>query len=317
MNMKNEFLKQKIITVTVSLFFLSTALYCSCDGAGSKQSSSEPPIQISKEYPMYFVTNTGETWIPIATNYLPSRFRNEGDNAAAYELMEDYFKKFSENGGNSMRIWISTDPLEIEDTKEGVYNPKKFERIDRMLELAEKYNIYIKFTLHHIRSIQSTNNGVPGWSNSIPLSSVFENIVAYTSTPQGINSYLNRARALAARYKDHKQIYCWELWNEMDAVPGNTWPSFTPVVLDSIKAIFPNRLVVQTLGSLHHTGAERGYQRLFSFKNNDFVSIHRYLDLGDDWGQYEYTKGDIDTLVSTAMDFAHKNVSDIPSLSMK
>ena len=32
---------------------------------------SEYPIQVSKVYPLYFVTGKGETWIPIATNYLP------------------------------------------------------------------------------------------------------------------------------------------------------------------------------------------------------------------------------------------------------
>ena len=98
----------------------------------------------------------------------------------------------------------------------------------------------------------------------------------------------------------------------MDAVPGNTWPAFTPPVLDSIKKIFPNRLVVQTLGSLHSATADRSYQRMFSFKNNDFVSLHRYIDLGVDWDQYEYTKLDVDELVATAMEFAHNNVSNIP-----
>lgn len=273
---------------------------------------SEFPILISEEYPQYFVTNTGVTWIPISTNYLPSGFTNDGDNQKAYELMEDYFKKFSENGGNSMRIWISTSPLEIEDTREGEYNPEKFKRIDKLLEFAEKYNIYIKFTLHHIRTIQPTNEGVSAWSNSTALATDFHDITEYISTPRGINSYLNRARALADRYKDNKQIYCWELWNEMDALTSSAWPVFTPAVLDSVKKIFPNRLVVQTLGSLHSEIADNSYQKLFAYDNNDFVSLHRYLDLGVDWGQYEYTKLDIDELVSTAVDFAHQYVKDKP-----
>ena len=277
--------------------------YC-FTGCG-KQTDSEPPIRISKEHPLYFEKSTGETWIPIATNYLPSRFRSNNDTAAL-ALMEDYFRKFSQNGGNSMRIWISTEPLEIEDTREGEYNPEKFERIDKLLEFAEKYNIYIKFTLHHIRSINATSRV---WSNNPALATSFQNIDEYLTTPKGINSYLNRARALAARYKNHKQIYAWELWNEMDAVRGGAWVDYTPVVLDSVKAIFPNRLVVQTLGSFDSRTAERSYQRYFGFKNNEFVSIHRYLDLG---GQLESVKGDVDTLITSAMDFAHLFVKDRP-----
>lgn len=314
--MKKINVKKNLKRYFVLFFFLFSIslLFSNCNSneEAKTEAVSEYPIQISEEYPQYFVTNTGETWIPIAINYLPSGFTNDGDNQKAYELMENYFREFSENGGNSMRIWISTAPLEIEDTREGEYNPEKFKRIDKLLEFAEKYNIYIKFTLHHIRSIQPTNEGVAGWSNSTALATKFHNITEYISTPKGINSYLNRARALAERYKDHKQIYCWELWNEMDALPSSAWPVFTPAVLDSVKKIFPNRLVVQTLGSLHSEIADSSYQKLFSYDNNDFVSLHRYLDLGVDWGQYEYTKLDIDELVSTAMEFAHQHVINRP-----
>ena len=64
-------------------------------------------ITVSKTHPRYFEKN-GATWIPISTNYLPSH---------NFEEVEKYFKHFAENGGNAMRIWISTEFLEIEDPK--------------------------------------------------------------------------------------------------------------------------------------------------------------------------------------------------------
>ena len=308
----------KIILRLITVIFVFSILSC---GNSDRELTPPPvippvekgilPIKISSVCPRYFETETGEAWIPIMTNYLPYYVDyNDNDDDAEFALVEDYFKKFSENGGNSMRIWVSTEFLEIEDKEEGKYNPLKFERIDKLLELAEKYDIKIKFTLHHIRSISAYSEN--GWSNSSALATKFKDINEYVATPQGINSYLNRARALAKKYKNNTQIFAWELWNEMDAVPGNSWPTFTKDVLDSVKAIFPNHLVVQTLGSLHSISAENSYKTLFSYKNNEFASIHRYLELGTDWGQYSSIKGDIDTLVYSAMRFAQNYIEDRP-----
>ena len=298
------------IKIIISIFVIFSLANCKVKDSGEKNIQ---PIKISSVYPKYFETATGEAWIPIMTNYLPfSVDRDNEDDTAEFILVEDYFKKFSENGGNSMRIWISTAFLEIEDEEEGKYNPLKFERIDKLLALAEKYDIKIKFTLHHIRSIVANLERGAGWSNSKALATKFENINEYVSTPKGINSYLNRARALAEKYKDNTQIFAWELWNEMDAVPGDSWSAFTKDVLDSVKAIFPNHLVVQTLGSLHSYIAEESYKTFFSYNNNEFASIHRYLELGDDWGQYSFIKGDVDTLVYSAMRFAQNYIKDRP-----
>lgn len=273
---------------------------------------TDPPVKISTTCPRYFETSDGKPWIPISTNFLPADGLGGSDDKDEIQFIDNYFQKFSANGGNSLRIWISTSYLEIEDTKEGVYNPKKFERIDKLLELAEKYNLLIKFTLQHIRTISPTSQPSTGWANSKSLATRFKDINEYVNTPAGRHSYLNRAKALAERYGNNKQIYAWELWNEMNAVTWDDWQDFTRQMLDSVKVIFPHQLVTQTLGSLDCPKAERTYEEMFAFKNNEFVSLHRYLDPGDEWGQYSQVKGDIDTLVSTLMSFARKRVTDRP-----
>ena len=72
---------------------------------------------------------------------------------AAFETIESYFRNFSANGGNAMRIWISSPFLEIEDEKAVQFNPKSFSRIDKLLQRPKKYGIRIKFTLQHMRTI--------------------------------------------------------------------------------------------------------------------------------------------------------------------
>jgi hypothetical protein len=40
-------------------------------------------------------------------------------------------------------------------------------------------------------------------------------------------------------------------------------------------------------------------------KNNGYITVHRYLDPGTDWNQYEYVHGPIDLLISQAIQFVY------------
>ncbi len=269
-------------------------------------------VRISKKFPAYFETADNSTWVPVMINYIVPAGQEE---SAAFTTIENYFRNFSTNGGNAMRIWISSPFLEIEDEKAGEYSAVKFARIDRVLQLAEKYNIRIKFTLQHIRTI-STGQVKQPWANSTVLSAdkggPFKNMKEYITTELGKKYYLARVKALAGKYKNNKQIFSWELWNEMDAVDTKDWLPFTSAVLDSVKVLFPNHLVTQTLGSLHSLDAAHRYQQYFSLQNNPFVSLHRYIDPGRDWSQYDDTTRPVDLMVYDAVQLARSMVHDKP-----
>jgi hypothetical protein len=209
-----------------------------------------------------------------------------------------------------MRIWISSPFLEIEDKKVGEYDRAKFKRIDSVLSLAKKYGIRIKFTLQHIRSIEPDTKGAGSWSNrafmAVENGGPFKNIRDYINTPEGKKVYLDRVKALSNRYKNNRQIFSWELWNEMDAVDDKDWYPFTVEILDSVKALFPNHLVVQTLGSMHSLDADKRYDKLLTIKNDEYITVHRYLDPGTAWGQYDHVHGPIDLLISNAIKFVYR-----------
>ena len=294
------------------LAFISILSLGSCESnpAPIEKTNRLQPVLVSQTYPQYYETVEGNTWIPVMINYLPPDYGNsEGRNSPEFTLIEDYFKKFSENGGNAMRIWISTSFLEIEDKTEGQYDSLKLERIDRLLELAKEYNIRIKFSLQHIRQITPNNTN---WDNNPSLAAKFNSIDEYVNTPKGIDSYLRRAKVLSDRYKDNQQIFGWEIWNEVNAASWYNWQSSTKTLLEQVKLLFPNHLITQTLGSMDSNAAEDAYRELFSYKNNEYVSLHRYLVPEDDGQHYSFVKGAIDTLVSTAVSFAQKYVNDRP-----
>jgi hypothetical protein len=263
-------------------------------------------IRVSQKYPRYFETADGRPWIPVMINFIVPN----GEEPEVFKKIDRYFKHFSEHGGNAVRIWISSPFLEIEDRKVGEYSQVKLNRIDSVLSLAQKYDLRIKFTLQHIRSIKPDGEGVAAWSNrafmAVENGGPFKNIGDYINSPEGRKAYLDRVRVLSERYKNNTRIFSWELWNEMDAVDENDWYPFTLTMLDSVKALFPDHLVVQTLGSMHSLDADRRYEKLLTIRNNPYITVHRYLDPGTDWGQYERVHGPIDLLISGAIRFVYR-----------
>lgn len=279
-----------------------TLASCEVQKAGSDAVQPEFEfIRVSKEYPRYFENSDGKTWIPVTINYIIPN----GRDSDVFRDVKKYFKHFSANGGNSIRIWISSPFLEIEDQKVGVYDSVKFARIDSVISLAREYGLHIKFTLQHIRTIQSVARPGFGWANRAFMSEEqggpFKGIKEYVNTPQGRTAYLDRVRALANRYRNTKVIFGWELWNEMDAVNAD-WYDFTAEMLDSVHELFPNQLVLQSLGSMFNPAGIRNYKQLLTLDNNDYICMHRYLDMGAKFGQLPIVRAPIDSLVVEAMD---------------
>jgi hypothetical protein len=228
-----------------------------------------------------------------------------GNEAKVFKYIETYFKHFSGNRGNAMWIWISSPFLETEDKQVGEYDSVKFQRIDRIICLAKKYHIRLKFTLQHIRTIQPVSPPGFAWTNNSLMSvqdgGPFKNIEEYVDTKEGQHVYLNMVKALVSRYRQDTTIFCWELWNEMDAVDHVDWYAFSVKMLDSVEHIFPNQLVVQSLGSLFNDQGIKNYERYLTLKSNDYICLHRYLDPGKELHQNAIVMAPIDSLVSQAV----------------
>ncbi|MFV0269623.1 MAG: cellulase family glycosylhydrolase [Draconibacterium sp.] len=304
----------KSITIAIlTTIFLLASTFISCSNKKEEALVEKSFVSISKENPRYFEFEN-KTWVPVMINFIMPN----GEPEQVFQTVERYFKNFSANGGNAVRIWISSPFLEIEDKKQGQYNPEKFKRIDTVISLAKKYGIKIKFTLQHIRTISPKEAGNALWSNSealcITQGGSFKNINEYVDTPQGRIVYMNRIKALAEKYKDNEQIFGWELWNEMDALGSSDWYSFSTEILPAVKNLFPNHLVSQTLGSLHSEDAEQRYDKMFILEVNEYINVHRYLDPGTDWEQYDLVRQPADRIASTAVSFAYSKVDNLPIL---
>ena len=290
-----------VMKIQLSYILPFCLMLTACVNSAQKSGSTDEGfIRVSHSYPRYFETTKGETWIPVMMNYLIP----DGNEKDVYEKTEKYFKHFSENGGNAVRIWISGSFLEIEDRKVGEYDPVKFRHIDHLLALAKKYDLRVKFTLQHIRTIGRDEDARKVWANREYMykgsGGIFNDIHDYLSTPEGRRAYLDRVRALAEHYRDNPQIFGWELWNEMDAVSKTEWYTFTVDMLDSVKALLPNHLIVQTLGSMDSEAADQRYEKFLTIAQNVYIPVHRYLkpDASDN---YMAVHGPVDLMISDAV----------------
>lgn len=251
------------------------------------QTSDQNFVNVSKQYPRYFETANGKTYIPIGLNLCWPRFiDNEAEGLAK---MEFYFWQLSQNGGNYARIWLSAPFWEIETVKAGEYDKSKINRLDKLLALAKKYNIRLKFCFENFRQLTNSPSPFPG---SVPFDKPIyhvlnggplQNMSEYLETETGRNLFLKRANILAKRYASNPSVFGWELWNEMNAVKGDGWETWTEIMLNQMHLLFPNHLVMQSLGSYDNEQYRNWYKRITSLPQNDVAQVHRYLDQGAAW----------------------------------
>lgn len=270
------------------VLLLPLCITCKNDHSGKNKlpSGSHGYIEVSTSNPSFFQFSDDSPYIPIGINMInPSgRYRNNPDSSL-YEI-EQWMKKLSDNGGNYVRIWLSQSFWDIEDNQAGKYNEEKAKRIDRFIEMARKYNLRIKMTLEHFRSLTLEENP-QAWATKLvyhtskggPLDSIRQ----YLTSAEGQKLFLNKVDFYRKRYGSDTLFFGWELWNEMNAMKGpadRIFFEWNEKMLKEVKQRFPENLVMQSLGSFDAERVRPLYKRMMLLHGNQVAQVHRYLDLG-------------------------------------
>ena len=216
-----------------------------------------------------------------------------------------WLKKLSDNGGNYFRVWLSSPFWDIEDQHAGEYRGEKAQRIDRLIGMAGKYDLRIKLTLEHFRSITMEENpqewavkSVYHRSNGGPLDSIHQ----YLASPQGQQLFLNKVDYYSKRYGSDTLFFGWELWNEMNAMKGpedSIFFAWNEKMLKAVKEKFPENLVMQSLGSFDDERVRPVYRKMMLLPENEVAQVHRYLDLG---ARMEICHMPMDVICSSAVE---------------
>ena len=261
---------KRLILLTCLLAFVSVAeAWAKRPGRSFRRSF----VQVSARDPRYFCLSDGQPYIPVGCNIAAM---------GSVADMEHYLGKMHRNGANFGRVWLNTNLFEIE-TRYGEVDTAKLVRIDRLLELADRYGIKIKFCIESFRHIRP---GVNKWdtkasyhtSNGGPFADADD----YITSPRGEEEFLRRVRIFRERYGDHPAVFGWELWNEMNAVetPEEHLRAWNVRMLPRVKEIFPKNLVMQSLGSLDRESSFPIYEFINRLPSNEVAQVHRYIDEG-------------------------------------
>ena len=249
-------------------------------------------IRVSQVNPRYLEYSDGTPFIPVGPNICWERF--ETDETKVLQLYEQRFRNLSENGGNYTRIWLSAPFFEVEHKKAGEFDENRVKRIDKLLELATKYGIKIKFCLENFRKLTgysapfsssvAFDKPIYSCDNRGPLSDMDD----FFKTQQGKNLYIDRVAFLATRYADNPAIMGWELWNEINSVSFSEGIAgeleWTREMLPVVKSYFPHHLVMQSLGSFDNEKYQEWYTDFSSLSDNEIAQVHRYFGSGSRLG---------------------------------
>ena len=103
-------------------------------------------VRVSPRDARYLELSSGAPYIPNGLNMIAP----PGNDMAR---MEEWLATLAANGGNYIRVWLSSPFWDVEHEKSGVYDAEKARRIDRLLEVCRRHGIRVKFTLEHFRTI--------------------------------------------------------------------------------------------------------------------------------------------------------------------
>lgn len=212
-------------------------------------------------------------------------FRGNGLNVCWANDYEYYFKKMQAAGINVTRIWMCPWNLSFEwqETGLGRYNLQSARRLDSILELADKYGIYVILCMdyHGVarkglgffrenRWLDNPYNKING-GPCVDGAELFTNEMAKTF-------FKRRYKYIVSRFGHSNRIAAWEFYNEADlmagkAIPMNRWHT---EMAEYIKSVDVHERLVTTSGT-------RGYPEKLvdAFKSPamDFVMYHDYNSL--------------------------------------
>lgn len=321
-------MKNKLIQ-TLMLLIGSAAFLSGGNGAATANvadnSKCEGYVRVSKKNPRYFELTTGKPYIPCGMNICFPRFLT--DEAAVLADYEKKFKAMSEAGGNYARIWLSAPFWEIEDSKQGEYNPEKLARIDKLFDLADKYGIRLKLCFENFIYLSEqkkffTFNSAPPFDKQQYLKSnggSFESTKEFFTTQKGRDVFLARCKVFSDRYKNRKCVFGWELWNESWCIQCewdmgeriNILKKWHAEMLPKVKELFPNHLVMISMPSFDRYPPRAAYVPLIPDPNNDVAQVHNYMNEGD---ALPVCKGPTDIMCADAVNELRKIAPDKPLL---
>ncbi|MFQ5952419.1 MAG: cellulase family glycosylhydrolase [Candidatus Omnitrophota bacterium] len=188
-------------------------------------------------------------------------------------IFDRYFSKLEENGCNMVRVWMCDWSFPIEWKKIGEYDRRASSKLDELIELAGKKNIYIMLCFDTYGSLMGEGGqwGEDRWGvnpynakNGGPC----EKPRDFFTDPEAKEAYKNRLRYIISRWSYSPNIMAFEMWNEFNS--PREWVKEMALYMKSIN---PHaQLVTTSLG--YPYGEIFDESKIWSLDEVDLVTVH-------------------------------------------
>ncbi len=266
--------------------------------AAAAEAAPRAFVRVSPRDARYLELSDGRPYVPVGLNLIAPNTRDSEGLAR----MDEWIGQLAANGGNFVRVWLSSPFWDVEHEKSGVYDEAKAARIDQLLRMAARRGVRVKLTLEHFREMSATPR--QRWANK-PLHLVAQggtatNMADFFAGAASRARFTRKLEWFSERYGGEPAVFGWELWNEVNAVAASpsVFMPWTEVMLAELRRLFPRHLALQSLGSFDTASVRELYRRHSLLPGNDLAQAHRYLDLG---ASLEVCHGPVDVLAADAV----------------
>jgi len=191
-------------------------------------------VHVSSGDPHYLEFDDGTPFFPVGINkgwINGSSNRNGsyigwGDFVNRSWSADRYMQEMAAHNMNIVRIWMCSWHIDIENkyTGTGNYSESESAKLDYLLGLAEKYDLYVMLTLLTFTDF-NTGSYPQNWAAN-PYNKVNGGPCVDPAdflTNETARYYIKkRFNYILDRWGDNPRIAMWEFWNEVDLVTGAT-----------------------------------------------------------------------------------------------
>jgi hypothetical protein len=249
------------------------------------KSSRHGTIRISRRSPRYFEFSDGTSYFAIGQNVcfttdVTKSIPNAHVNAetlpwdAAYSR---WFGKMSENGANWTRIWMRPN-FYLEAGEPWQWSLENAWRLDHIVDLAQERGIYLCLCFNserddegtcykgHLDPFRASNTA---WGAL--LKSRQKKFVDFCDSEEAREMYRDKIRYIVARWGASPNIFCWELWNEIECLESNGAEQWAADMTAYLRQIDPWRHLIKS--SAHGPQSKQLWTPAFG----DFNDVHGYF----------------------------------------
>ncbi len=252
-------------------------------------------IGVSKNDSRYFAYDDGRCFVPIGVSLEGPKMYDAPGNEGHYVVkgksmrtrgIREYrrvIKRMAENGANLLKLCIASPVFEARTDMLEAYDYGAFAVLDGIIEECREKGIKVMITFDKFSALYDTP-GVPPERTTARRDARFMHPVVdtlgYLKSETFCKQWLINLRGYIYRYGNDPTVFAFELWDELDRVPGMTVQdiaAFTNYVTSYIRACMPRTMVSISL-SAYDSEIKKKNQIFLHNCPISFDQVHRFFD---------------------------------------